>query len=258
MRRSIIVAAVAPVLLASAASAAAADIEGRWTFGEGEVAITAQPDGTFAGTVTKLTSFSSCAHPVGQRMWINVTAQPDGQYFGNHQWFRPDSCDPNGAFGNITFRVLARPDGTPFLRACGSSPEHPANRPTIAPDGTSANATPEMNNGYPPCADSSFQGKIEDPTFKDVVQLPPPSRRCRSRRNFRIRLRSPAGDPLVSARVKVNGRIVTVARGARLTAPVDLRGLPKGRYTVSITAKTVLGRTVSGSRRYRTCVPRRR
>jgi hypothetical protein len=45
---------------------------------------------------------------------------------------------------------------------------------------------------------------------------------------------------------------------ARITAPINLRGLPRGRYTVKITARTVLGRTISGSRRYRTCAPRRR
>jgi hypothetical protein len=47
-------------------------------------------------------------------------------------------------------------------------------------------------------------------------------------------------------------------RRDRITAPIDLRGLPRGRYTVKITARTVLGRTITGTRRYRTCAPRRR
>jgi hypothetical protein len=41
-------------------------------------------------------------------------------------------------------------------------------------------------------------------------------------------------------------------------ARINLRGLPKGRYTVRITATTVLGRTITGKRRYRTCARGRR
>jgi hypothetical protein len=39
---------------------------------------------------------------------------------------------------------------------------------------------------------------------------------------------------------------------------VNLRGLPRGRFTVRIVLALADGRTVSGSRRYRTCAARRR
>ena len=81
-------------------------------------------------------------------------------------------------------------------------------------------------------------------------------RACGSRRNFRIRVRTRKADPVVSAAVLVNGRRVRVVRGARLTAPVRLTGLPKGRYSVQIKAKTKSGRTLSGVRRYFTCTPK--
>jgi hypothetical protein len=85
----------------------------------------------------------------------------------------------------------------------------------------------------------------------------PNNRRCVSRRNFRIRIRRQRrGVTLVSAAVAVNGRRVAVRRGARLTAPVDLRGLPRGRFTVRISALTADGRAISGTRRYRTCARR--
>jgi len=84
----------------------------------------------------------------------------------------------------------------------------------------------------------------------------PAARTCRSRRNFRIRLRR----DLVSARVFVNGRRVRTLRparrGGRLRARVDLRGLPRGRFTVRIVGRTRKGRTVVSRRAYRTCVPR--
>jgi hypothetical protein len=47
-----------------------------------------------------------------------------------------------------------------------------------------------------------------------------------------------------------------VVRGKRLTSPVDLRGLPKGRFKVTITVTTESGRRLSGTRRYRTCTPK--
>lgn len=87
----------------------------------------------------------------------------------------------------------------------------------------------------------------------------PSSRRCVSRRSFTIRVRNQPGRvEIVSATVFVNGRRVAVRSGARLTAPVKLKGLPKGRYTVKITGRAADGRTVNDVRKYKTCAPRRR
>lgn len=86
----------------------------------------------------------------------------------------------------------------------------------------------------------------------------PSTKRCVSRRNFRIRLRQPRGVTLKEARVFVNAKRVRVVRGKRLTAPVDLRGLPKGRFTVKVTVTATDGRKLTEKRRYRTCTPKRR
>jgi hypothetical protein len=85
-----------------------------------------------------------------------------------------------------------------------------------------------------------------------VFELPP-SKRCVSRRKFRIRIRKLRGVTFVSARVLVNGKRVRALKGKRLTAPIDLVGLPKGRVTITITATAKDGRKVTGTRRYRTC-----
>jgi hypothetical protein len=86
-----------------------------------------------------------------------------------------------------------------------------------------------------------------------------PARACISRRRFTIRLREPAGVRLASARLTVAGKRVTARRVAgRLRAVVDLRGVKAGRYTVTIVAKTVSGKTLKGKRRYRTCGTKRR
>jgi uncharacterized Zn-binding protein involved in type VI secretion len=92
--------------------------------------------------------------------------------------------------------------------------------------------------------------------FTSVAALPS-AKRCVSRRRFRIRLRQPKGVTLTSATVKVNGRTAATRKGTRVTAPIDLRGLPKGAVTVSITVKLGDGRTLRGSRKYRTCAPKR-
>jgi hypothetical protein len=57
--------------------------------------------------------------------------------------------------------------------------------------------------------------------------------------------------------VRVNGKRVETERNGRITATVRLTGLPKGRFTVDITARTRKGRTLTGQRKYRTCTPKR-
>ncbi len=81
----------------------------------------------------------------------------------------------------------------------------------------------------------------------------PSAKTCLSKRAFRIRLKLPSGVKPASATVLVNGKRVKTLKAKQLTAGINLRGLPKGRFTVAITLKTSDGRTVKTSRRYRTC-----
>lgn len=91
-----------------------------------------------------------------------------------------------------------------------------------------------------------------------VVSGLPSTKRCLSKRAFRIRLKNPGGVKITSARVTVNGKTVATRSGTRVTAPVNLKGLPKGKYTVRITTKLSDGRTVTGTRTYRTCAPKKK
>jgi len=59
----------------------------------------------------------------------------------------------------------------------------------------------------------------------------------------------------VSAVMKLDGKRLKTKGHAPITALVDLKGFPKGRFVLSITARTSDGRTVSGTRTYHTCVP---
>jgi hypothetical protein len=81
----------------------------------------------------------------------------------------------------------------------------------------------------------------------------PSARRCVSRRRFRITLSAPRGTSVVSATVSVNGKVKARVSGGRTRAPVDLRGLPKGRVKVKIAVTASDGTTYSSTRTYRTC-----
>lgn len=244
-------AAAAILAAAPAAAHAAADIEGTWSFTGGQLAVQPAADGSFTGTIIRETRFSNCVHPVGEQTWLGLRAQPDGQYFGQHQWFNSTTCETIGR-GNTAFRTLKKPDGTTFLRVCFAGPEFPDQQPTIDAAGTSANTTTG-------CVDSDLVAPPPaPPTVKDIAALPSQgAKKCLSKRSFKIRLKEPKGDALDSAKVFVNGKLVRTIKRDRITAPVNLTGLPKGRYKVKITAKTVLGKTITGTRTYRTCTKKR-
>jgi uncharacterized repeat protein (TIGR01451 family) len=112
--------------------------------------------------------------------------------------------------------------------------------------------SPSLQQALQPPTARPASRRIETVPIDQLAKLP----RCASRRRFRIRLRRPHGERLSSAVVFVNGRQVKVVKGRRLTSPVDLRGLPKGRFKVKILVTTASGRQFAGTRRYRTCTPR--
>ena len=51
----------------------------------------------------------------------------------------------------------------------------------------------------------------------------------------------------------VGGKRVRVSYADRITAPVDLRGLPRGTVMVRIRIVTARGTILRGARTYRTC-----
>jgi hypothetical protein len=86
----------------------------------------------------------------------------------------------------------------------------------------------------------------------------PAATKCVSRRDFTIHVQQIRGLIYRHVAVEVNGHTVKVINGRRSSARVDLRGLPKGHYSVRITVLTTSGRTLRGTRAYHTCEPKRR
>ena len=86
-----------------------------------------------------------------------------------------------------------------------------------------------------------------------------PQAPCFSRRRFPIRLRKPKGDRLTRVTIYVNGKRRRVVKGKALRrSRIDLLGLPRGQFTLTIEARTAKGKKLRQVRRYRTCVPRKR
>jgi hypothetical protein len=238
-----------------ASASASSAIEGVWSFNGGKVAVQPAPGGSFVGTVVAPTKFALCSHPIGETMWTGIVPQPDGSYAGFHRWyFESEPCTPNPTPGPTAWRVLLNASGARFLRVCFSSPGSTA--PLIAPSGTSTNVT------YA-CVDSALIGALPSATtgsgetrgFAQSVMLPA-NQKCLSRRIFRIHFKDPLNDPFKQVVVALRNRRLAISRHGRVFASVvSLKGLPAGRFTVNISATTVLGHRIAGSRTYRTCVP---
>jgi hypothetical protein len=249
---------VAVIAMCIGSAGAAADrqpsIEGVWAFNGGQVVVAPNAAGGLVGTVTAPTTFVACTHPVGQAIWTDLQQLPDGSYSGMHQWYRgsDSSCHPS-QLGPTAFRVITRSDGSRFLRVCFNTPGSGA--PAIAPDGTSSG----VNYG---CTNSALVAAVPDtaPAFGTSIILPSagPKHVCLSRRHFVIHVREPRHDPFVMMRIYLGHKLLKVFRhGDEITALIDLRGLPKGTYTVRIRARTAAGFVIKGKRTYHTCVPKR-
>ncbi len=119
-------------------------------------------------------------------------------------------------------------------------------------------ATPPGTPATPPPATSGTP-VVAKLRFASLVTLPAISKnhKCVSRRLFRIRLTKPKNDAILSAVVVLNGKTLKTLKGTRLTSVIDLRGLPKGHFTVKVTLKLKSRATVSGTRAYRTCASKK-
>jgi uncharacterized delta-60 repeat protein len=153
-----------------------------------------------------------------------------------------------GSFGNVFGTSTDRRAAVaPFevqalVMRLGTAPTTTTPTTDTTPTGTTTQAT------TPPPAT----------TAQPVAATSTPPKACASRRSFKIRLRIPHGKKARSAVVKVNGKKVKTLKGKRITAPVNLRGLPRGKVIVSISVKLSDGRTLKGKRQYKTCVPKGR
>ncbi len=164
-------------------------------------------------------------------------------------------------YDDSLFKLLTRDPGlpNPFPKRTTPPPADDDDDPPPAGPGPGTGPGPGPGPVTPPMVipPGGTPGTVIPVRTNQIATLPS-NRRCASRRNFRVRLRRPPeGVGVREARVLVNGKRVKVVRGARLTAPVDLRGLPKGRVTVTIRITLADGRVLRGTRKYKTCATKK-
>lgn len=231
-------------------------IEAVWSFNGGEVAVHPGPAGTEVGTVVSLTKFAVCTHPVGEEMWAGMREQSDHSFWGVHQWYLGESepCTRNQVLGPTAWRVMETSRHDRFLRVCFSAPG--SSQPTIAPSGASAGVTYQCYQSalvahLPTQVPPNSRAGAE--SFSQIVSLPS-AKKCLSRRVIRVHLHNPKHDPLKEVVIRFGRHVVKhVRHGNVFAATVDLRGLPRGTFTIRIRASTVLGRHIAGKRTFHTC-----
>ena len=113
---------------------------------------------------------------------------------------------------------------------------------TFSPTGVSGPPPPVAPAVTPPSIAFGPNGLLSTPT----------NLRCVSKRYFPIRLRKKFWPSIAAVTVRMP-RTTKVLRRRPWGTNVDLRGLPKGTFFVRITALTTTGKTIRGTRRYRTC-----
>jgi hypothetical protein len=109
-----------------------------------------------------------------------------------------------------------------------------------------------------PCPTGSLEPSVPGTSVPGTggIVTAPSNMKCVSRRDFPIHVQQIKDLTYRTVTVYVNGRQVAVVKKGRFMAQVDLRGLPKGRYTVKITVMTTTGRRLTGTRAYHTCAPK--
>ncbi len=137
--------------------------------------------------------------------------------------------------------------------ACGAKP--PAGTPPSSGPGT----TPIGNTPTTPITNPP-PVKPAPPPLASVLGLPP-AQQCVSKRELLVHVHAPPGQQLLSVKLSLGGKVLraeTFTKGKNHKVPptlVDLKGLPKGTFTLTIVVKTKAGKTYRATRTYHTCVP---
>jgi len=253
---------LAALAFSASAGAATNEIEGVWSFEHGSVAIERVDGGeTFQGKVETETEFAECPHLAGEVMWTDMREQPDGSFWGLHQWFHAGCRLEQQFVGPTAWRVLHNAKGGRYLKVCFSHPG--GDQPEIAPSGVETKPS-----GFFGCYESSL-----------IEPLPPSSssssgsgsgggsgvlsttntKACVSQSTLKLKLKDSKNDPLKQVAISVNGKKVTTVKGVKAIdkalkkGGITLTKLPSGTYKISVTATTVLHKTLTGSQTYKSC-----
>jgi hypothetical protein len=205
--------------------------------------------------VTTATTVASSVNPSQSTQPVTFTASSNGTSSG---------------MGNPTGTVKFTADGASI--GCDAQPIIATIRPWTATCTTSAltvgshQIVATYSGGPSTCCGPADPYEIERSTSPAITQVvlntafgpsgivqAPPTKTCVSKRSFTIHIRRVGGLAYRLVTVHVTGHPLQVLQGRRISAPVDLRGLPRGTFVVKIRVLTTKGRTLTGTRTYHTC-----
>lgn len=78
------------------------------------------------------------------------------------------------------------------------------------------------------------------------------------RHRLTVRLKAPSGVRVLSATVRIGGKLKARVRGATKRVRLKARGLPAGRVKVVVSVRASNDRSYTSTRRYSTCKRKRR
>ncbi|MBJ7332304.1 MAG: hypothetical protein JHC95_20575 [Solirubrobacteraceae bacterium] len=136
--------------------------------------------------------------------------------------------------------------------------------PTADPPVADPPPTPPVTGASPP--GQTTTAPVLAPLPQTLLELPKPGKaKCVSRRDFAITLGQAPGVTYGTAKVTLKAGGKTLVKtlkpkkaGKRWKVQVDLKGLPKGSFTVEIVVTTSDGRTLKGKRTYKTCAKKQK
>jgi YVTN family beta-propeller protein len=143
-----------------------------------------------------------------------------------------------------------------------SGPGHLAITPPITPSWLAAptpthSQTPTPTQSQTPTPTPTHsQTPRPKPISAALAFSLPSAKRCVSRRHFTMHIRTIPGITWARASIRINRKRVRTIGRSHITARIDLRGLPKGTFVLSIIATATNGRRATGARTYHTCVPK--
>jgi len=199
---------------------------------------------------------------VGKPLNYSFTVTNNGPSFGTQSKFHA-TLPPGATFNSATpSQGSCTATATTVDCALGVIPHGSASVAiAVTPNSTGTYAVTgsasdrESGASTPPTL--TLTANVNGTTTTTASILPPKKstqvKACVSARNFPIHVQHLRRLHVISATVYVNGLAVSTVRGKRLTAPIDLRQLPKGTFTITIVAHQRSGHVLRGQRVYHTC-----
>ena len=218
------------LLCLAPAAQAVEPIEGTWFFNEGQVLVEVVSPGVYRGTVVVATTFATCQHRVGERMWeVSGTA---ANYTGGHNWF-DGACALIPARGASTWEILPTDPPNTRVRFC-----------TISPTEGGEPRCSELQRAKPPAPE--VQKEVTGPRQVDLqtgaggksfrIQVQYRMRvSCTSPCRARAQIRTRNGRRLYAGALKGDGKVVLGTRRG-----LELPLAKKSRFYISVSKAQLL------------------